>query len=299
MNNSTIDDWLPERVEVTDEVIQDYQERGLLSNLCLQLYREAGSVCVLCASADIEGKGSQWVFDRKQAICAGLLIRIAKFMVSVLRLSEGQEHGEVIMAINRSITESATNIRFLILKNDDEQFERYVTASLSTEREFYDLVIRRIEQRGESLVIDERILDSIRRVASLSGVAIEDIAPRFHDWAGGLRQRYEALGEPDRYVTEERMGSHAVHGTWVDLLQNHLRAVDGGFVIDYDHRESDGQLQWPGGLVALEAAQSYLIEFFKDVPDSQILLHRIKDLMERTLNVGTAGDDWTSAGADN
>ena len=296
MNKGAIHDWLPERIEVTDEIIEDYQERGLLSKLCLQLYREAGSVCVLCASADIEGKGSEWVFDRKQAICAGLLIRIAKFMVAVLRLSEGQEHGEVIMAINRSITESATNLRFLISKNDDELFERYVTASLSTEREFYDLVMRQIDQRGETLVIDERILKSIHRLASLSGVDIEEVDPKFHDWAGGLRQRYEALGQPDRYVTEERMGSHAVHGTWVDLVQNHLRPVNGGFVIDYDPTESDGQLQWGGALVALEAAQAYLMEFFKDVPDSQILFNRIEDLMERTLAVGTADDDWSAGG---
>ena len=295
MNQGTIHDWLPERVDVTDKVIEDYQERGLLSKLCLQLYREAGAVCVLCASTDIEKKGSQWVFDQKQAICAGLLIRITKFMIAVLRLSEGQEHGEVIMAVNRSITESATNLRFLIFKNDEELFERFVTASLSTEREFYDLVMRRIDQRGETLVIDERILKSISRVANLSGVDIEKLDPTFHDWAGGLRQRYEALGEPDRYVTEERMGSHAVHGTWVDLVQNHLRPVNGGFVIDYDPTESDGQLQWPVAIVALEAAQAYLMEFFKGVPDTQVLFNRINDLTERTFAVGTAGDDWSAA----
>ena len=105
----------------------------------------------MCARTDIEVRGSEWVFDRKQAICAGLLIRIAKIMLAVLRLSEGQEHGEVIIAINRSISESAINLRFLMSKNDDELIERYVTDSLSTEREFYDLVMRRIDQRGETL----------------------------------------------------------------------------------------------------------------------------------------------------
>ena len=297
MNKGTIYDWLPERVEVTDEIIEDYQEKGLLSKLCLQLCREAGSVCVLCASADVEGKGSEWVFDRKQAICAGLLIRITKFMVAVLRLSEGQEHGEVIMAINRSITESATNLRFLISQNKVGVFERYVTASLTTEREFYDVVMSHIKQRGETLVIEEGMLNSIRRVASLSGVDIEEVDPKFHDWAGGLRHRYEALGQPDRYVTEQRMGSHAVHGTWVDLVLNHLRAVDEGFVVDYDHTESDGQLQLPAALVALEAAQAYLVGFFKDVPDSQVLLGRIEDLMERILGLYTANDDWSAVGA--
>ena len=295
MNKETIHDWLPQRVEVTAKVIDDYREKRLLSKLCLQLYQETGSLCVLCANADIGGKESKWVFDRKQAICAGLLIRIAKFMLAVIRLSAGQEHGEVIMALNRSITESAVNLRFLISKNDDELFESFVRTSLSTEREFYDLVMRHIDQRGETLVIEERILKSIGRVASLSGVDIQEVDPGFHRWAGGLRQLYEALGQPERYVTEERMGSHAVHGTWVDLVLNHLRPVNGGFAIDSDPTASDGKLRWPIGLIALEAAQAYVMEFFKDVSGSRILYDRITDLMERTLAVGTARDDWSVA----
>jgi hypothetical protein len=137
-------------------------------------------------------------------------------------------------------------------------------------------------------------LKSIGRVASLSGVDIQEVDPRFHDWGGSLRQRYDALGQSEHYVTEERMGSHAVHETWVDLVLNHLRPVNGGFAIDSDPRASDGQLQWPMGWIALEAAQAYLMEFFMDVSDSQILYHRIKELEDRILAVGTAGDDWSA-----
>ena len=76
-------------------------------------------------------------------------------------------------------------------------------------------------------------------------------------------------------------------------MLNHLRPVNGGFAIDSDPTASDGKLQWPIGLIALEAAQAYVMEFFKDVSDSQILYDRIADLMERTLAVGTARDDWS------
>ncbi len=295
MTNNSMQDWLPERVEATSEIIQDLQERGLFSDLCLRLYREAGSICVLCAGAGVQGSGSEWVLDRRQAICAGLLVRIAKFMVAVLRLSEGKEHGEVIMAFNRSISESAANLRFLISKSDDGLYSKYILASLGTERAFYDLVKKQIEKRGEALLIDDRILKSIRRVAHISGVDIKQVDPKFIDWAGNLRQRYAALKQSDRYVTEQRMGSHAVHGTWVDLVQNHLRPVDNGFVIQPDGLETNGQLLSPGALIALEAASTYIVQFFKDVPDSQVLVNRIEDLIARILGVEVARDDWLVA----
>jgi hypothetical protein len=116
--------------------------------------------------------------------------------------------------------------------------------------------------------------------SSLSGVDIQEVDPGFYRWAGGLRQLYEALGQPERYVTEERMGSHAAHGTWVDLVLNHVRPVNGGFAIDSDPTASDGKLRWPIGLIALEAAQAYVMEFFKDVSDSQILHIRMALLHE-------------------
>jgi hypothetical protein len=108
-----------------------------------------------------------------------------------------------------------------------------------------------------------------------------------------LRQRYEALGQADRYVTEQRMGSHAIHGSWVDLLQHHMRRVEGGFITNFDWHPSDGRLLSGIALMALEAASDYLDEFFRDVPDAQILLDRIQNLRERIFTVETSGEDWS------
>jgi hypothetical protein len=87
MNDSlSMNDNLPPQVAITSEIIKDYRDRGKLSDLVLQLYCEAGSLCVLCAAADVEGRG--FVLNRNQAICAGLLVRISKFMAAVFILAK-------------------------------------------------------------------------------------------------------------------------------------------------------------------------------------------------------------------
>ena len=199
------------------------------------------------------------------------------------------------MALNRSITESVTNVKYLIEKGDDVLYDKYVAASLGTEREFYDLVQKKIKERGAVLSIDEDILKSINRIAKLSDIDIQQVDKRFKDWAGSLRYRYEALGQSDQYVTQERMGSHAVHGTWVDLVQNYLYAVDDGFVINFDLSDSDGRLLAPIAVLALDAARDYLNEFFRETADHEMLVGRIEDLIDRILKVEVSREDWSPA----
>ena len=293
MNKDSLQCYLPNPVEITDEIIADSAGRDQLLDLVIQLYREAGSICALCASAYVGDNSSEEPMKRNQAICAGLLVRTTKFMTAVNYLATGTERGEVIMALNRSITESVINLMFLIANSDEELYDRYVAASLGTEREFYDLVKRNIERRGETLRIEETILKSIRRVAQLSDADIEQVNQRFTDWDGGLRQRYAALGQADRYVTEARMGSHAIHGTWVDLVHHHLRAVGDGFVTEWVWSDSDGQLLAPVAIFVLDAAQGYLTKFFKDVGNYELLVDRIENLQERVLKVESTREDWS------
>ena len=293
MNSESVQSQLPTPVQITKEIIEDYAARGRLSELVIKLYREAGSICTLCAAASIDQPDKP--MSRNQAICAGLLVRIAKFMVAVNHLATPTERGEVIMALNRSITESVINLKFLIAEGDNVLYDKFVAASLGTERAFYDLVQKKIKERGVVLSIDEYIVKAIHRVAKLSGTDIQQVDKRFKDWAGSLRYRYEALGRSDQYVTEERMGSHAIHGTWVDLLQNHLYPVDDGFVIDFDWTDSDGQLLAPIAVLGVDAARDYLNEFFRETADHKVLVGWIEDLIDRILKVEVSREDWSPA----
>ena len=199
--HSPVDEYLGISTQVTTEMVRQYAEEGRISELSFELYKEAGSIVILCAHAYIEQASAAMSLARNQAICAGLLTRTAKIMIAVAQLSSGPERGEVIMALNRCIVESATNVRFLDLKNEDKFYGQFVLFGLAPERELYDLIRRNITARqGTQLNIETRMLASIHRVCSLSGVEVESVTPRHGDWGGSLRNRLEALGQPDAYV---------------------------------------------------------------------------------------------------
>jgi hypothetical protein len=105
-----------------------------------ELYKEAVSVVNLAAHLPDEAAVVKGGWPRNRAICAGLMIRIAKFMLVVTQLSAKRDRGEVVHALNRSIMESAINLEFLVNANDDGYFDQFVKLSLGAERELYDAI---------------------------------------------------------------------------------------------------------------------------------------------------------------
>jgi hypothetical protein len=71
-----------------------------------------------------------------------------------------------------------------MLKNDDKLYDRYIADSLGSEREFYDIVKKQIEQQGRALPIQEDILSSIQKLVEDSGFDIEQVDPKLRNWAG-------------------------------------------------------------------------------------------------------------------
>lgn len=274
-----------ERVDVRDETLQDCVAKKSFSPLALELYDEAVRVLNVCSQA--HGLSGEFVLLRRQAICAGLLVRIAKFMTAVTSLvSQDSYCGDVVFALNRSITESATNLRFLAIKNEDRFFDQFVRSSLAPEREFYELIQKNIAARGgEILPIEQRMLKSIDRLCQLSGVLITDVQEKSGDWGGGLRNRLIYLGESEWYAAQQRLPSHVIHGTWVDLVQHHLTEVDKGFQPDPTWSRVDCRLMLPTCVPVLAAAHTYVEVFLSPLPELAPLLERITDLKRRVIAV--------------
>jgi len=295
--SSPVHDYLVEAVEVTDNVLRKCAEEGRFSEVAFELYKEAGCILSVCAHCYLSEEPGEMVLTRNQAICAGLLVRINKFMITVVQLCSQADRGEVIMALNRCIAESAINLRFLARKNEGRFYDQFVRFSLAPEREFHDLVRRNIAERGGvELPIEARILDSIDSLCDASGVRIEDVGSKYRDWGKGVRARFDALGESDAYVLSQRIPSHAVHGTWVDLLQNHLEAKGEGFSPNPGWQKVDERLLGPVAIMVLDAAEDYLGVFFEDQPELRPLYARIDDLRHRILKLAAAHEEWLSAG---
>ena len=289
---SPVYQFLGEPVVVRDETLQECVAKKSFSPLALELYDEAVRVLKVCSQA--HGLSEECVLPRRQAICAGLLVRIAKFMTAVTSLvSQDPDRADIVFALNRSITESATNLRFLVIKNEDRFFDQFVRSSLAPERGFYDLIQKNITARGgEVWPIEQRMLKSIDRLCRLSEVVITDVQPKIGDWGGGFRNRLIALGQGEWYTVQQRLPSHAVHGTWVDLVQHHLTEVDKGFQPDFTWSRVDCRLMLPICVLVLAAAHTYVEAFLSPLPEQEPLLERITDLERRVMAVDEAHEAW-------
>jgi hypothetical protein len=292
--NSPVHAHMPEKTEITDEILEKYAEKGRLSELAFELYKEVGCLLSVCAFSYVNDKPGEIILKRDQAICAGLLIRITKFMTAVVQLVAGDtERLEVVLALSRSIFESAINLQFLLLKNEGRFYDQFVKFSLAPEREFYDQIRRNIRDRGGGeLPIETRILASIQKTCEESGVNINEINPKFRDWGGGVRNRIKALNQEDAYVSLQRIPSHAIHGTWVDLLLYHLESKEGGFSPKPTWANVDARLLAPIGVYVLEAAREYIKMFFGELPEVKPLYGRMDDLKERLLKVNKEHESW-------
>ena len=280
-------------VEVTKETLDACKANEQFGPLVYELYREAARIVCLGSAAYFGCSGSLQKFDRNQAISSALLVRISKYMLSAYKLSTDIEHGETVEALNRCIIESTVNLRYLLLRDDEDIYDRFVKNSFVAKRELYDMIQENIEARdGEQLAIEQNMLKSILQKCESSGVTIEEVGLRAGGWGGSFRDRLSALGLDERaYTVFQGIPSHAVHGTWMDLLNNHLIRREDGFEPDLDHLRTDGELLSPIGIFVVEAAREYLNKYF-DLADAEPLRQRLDSVQERLLKVEVSRNDW-------
>ncbi|HKM86473.1 MAG TPA: DUF5677 domain-containing protein [Terriglobales bacterium] len=282
-NAEAIEEMLGPKVDIGS--VSGETSRSKVTTLAFELYKETIRVLNLAAHILDQAASASGGLPRNQAICAGLLIRMVKFMIAVLQLTCKDDRGEVVLSLTRSIMESAFDLEFLVRANDDKHFNDFVEHSLGAERELYDLIQANIAKRNDGTVlpIEKRMLSAVDRLCDVSGVKVGDVHPKWSNWAGGLKQRLQFLQKEEQYVFMHRLPSHAVHGTWVDLYKQHL---------EYDlqtklfsprskWRPTDARAFGPTGVFVLCAVEPYVEKYFSAIPESKLLLERIDDLRNR------------------
>ncbi|MBZ5527599.1 MAG: DUF5677 domain-containing protein [Acidobacteriia bacterium] len=290
-----LEEMVSPRVEITGIAGETDVEK--INEVAFELYKEALSVVNLGAHLldDVASVKGGW--PRNQAICAGLMIRIAKFMLVVVELSAKRNRAEVVGALNRSIMESVINLEFLVTTKDERYYDQFVKFSLGPERELYDSIQANVVARGgEVWPIEQRMLESINDVCEASGVKIEEVNRKYGDWGGGLRERLKALNKEERYVAMQRIPSHGVHGTWVDLYMNHLErdSKNDVFIPQPKFSWVDARLLGPIAILVLEATQPYLERYFFRIPETKLLLERIGDLRSRLAEADAVHEKLTA-----
>ena len=77
-------------VEVTEEALETCRANDQFGALVFELYKECGRLVCASGGAYFGHEGDSIKFDRNQAICAGLLVRIFKYMLSVVKIVFGR-----------------------------------------------------------------------------------------------------------------------------------------------------------------------------------------------------------------
>ena len=167
---------------------------------------------------------------------------------------------------------------------DDRFYEQFVRFSLGPERELYDLIQENIAGRdGTILPIEDRMMKSIHDVCMASGVKIEDVDRKVGDWGGGLRERLKAISKERIYASVQRIPSHAVHGTWVDLYKNHLEYMEKNQVYAPQPQQGwvDARLLGPTAIFVLDSVKPYIEKYFAHMQNFSIVEERLEDLRQR------------------
>ncbi len=291
--SNDIDQLIGPPIEVTESMLEACLAQGQFGVLVFDLYREAAGMITICSSTSLQYPGHEIRFERNHAICVGLLVRIAKLMSSIAKLSSETEHGEAAIILGRCVIESAVNLQYLQLRNSDITFDQFIKSSFRPERELYDTIKQNIAQRnGTSLLIEESMLKSIMDKCTMSEVNIEEVNSRTPNWEGTLKERMEAIGfDQVLYNAFQRIPSHAVHGTWMDLISRHLLYHEDGFEPNLEHEHTDGRLLTPIALIAVSAAREYMTRFYGDHPIERFF-ERLDDIQRRLVLVEQARPDW-------
>lgn len=287
----TFEKWIGLRVDV--KPIHNCKTLYESGGIAFELYKEACRVVIFTAHLLDDAAVAQGGFARNQAICAGLMVKISKFMVAVIQLSTGDARGEIVLALNRIILESAVSLEFLVRSADDKYFDQFVDFSLGPERETYDQIQANIAARnGEIWPIEKRLLRSITHICAASGMKIEEVQRKHRDWGENVRERLKALGKESLYATVYRMPSHAIHGSWSDLFTGHLTYDEKSKVFRPDTKWTrvGSRLLAPIAILVLEAIDPYLERYLPAVAERDLLRERIADLRDRLLEADMADE---------
>jgi hypothetical protein len=227
--------------------------------ILFELYKFVGILCNFVSCISPDSPSLRKIPPIHYAVMIGSLNRCSRLMLSNIRLSSTRKHGETTRILDRSITETAIKIRWLCQKDNPEGFTRYLADGLKN-----DLILKRqingniVNRSGDTLAIEKQMLNSIQNCIDSSGLSEQEIndAKKLPDFSNMC----EALGFNDVfYIAIQRMGSHAVHGTWSDLIFNYLRKGDDYRLIPRDHDSDTQDVQYIFiSHVVLDAMKSFL-----------------------------------------
>jgi len=220
-------------------------------------YRHVGLLTITAMNIDVDSPACRDHPDLHFSILRGLLNRCARLVLATMKISRERNHGEIVAILARCTMETAVNGCWLIGEEDDGSFQKYLANGLKAEVKFCDLVRENIAGReGEIWEIEGRMLEFEKQVMSLAGMSEQEIVanPGLPDFYSRIRQLdYDDLA----YAAIYRIGSHAVHGSWPDLVDHYLETDE------HESRLDPREHNVPADVKIFVACSLHLLEFMR------------------------------------
>jgi len=231
---------VPDPPKFSDDQVKKCRASGDFMPMLFEWYKFVGQLCIFFALIKRESPAVREVPAIQYLVLTGLLNRCARLMLANIALSHNGRFGETTALLDRCIFESCVKVRWLCHKRTDDAFRRYLADGLTTEVELSAVIQGNISERERNrvLVIEERMLKSIKRHMALAGLTEADIleTKKLPNMAAMISDlEHQRLHQRLMYVVGQRLGSHHVHGTWPSLLMHYLEEDDGSLVLrDHD-----------------------------------------------------------------
>lgn len=237
------ENYLPDPPTFTDELIEQCKRDLDFRPILFEWYKFIGAYCNVTACLTADSPAFRNIPPVHFAVLIGLLNRCSRLMLANIRLSCTGRYGETTQLLDRSIEETAIKIQWLCHKDDTDCFRRYLADGLKNDLKLKRLVEDSIRnRRGNALAIETQMLRSIQEHISLSGLSEQEVddTKNLPDFAAMCQD----LDLGVLYMPIQGIGSHAVHGTWIDLLSNYLTHDTGQGFRPRDHEIDTQDVQY-------------------------------------------------------
>ena len=233
---SLLEEAFPQKPTFPDELWDRCRQDKDFMPILFEWYKYVAGICCTFASISRDSPAIREISALNYAILTGMLNRCSRLMLSNMRLAVTKRYGETIMLLDRSIYESMVIIQWLCHESSDERFRQYLADGVKSDLKLKDHIQQNIIERGgNALVIESRMLASINQCVESTGLSEEQIRKMkgLPDLFGMCQEVGLSKGF---YIAAQRMGSHAVHGSWTSLNSHYLRKDEHG---EYHVRDHD------------------------------------------------------------
>jgi hypothetical protein len=219
---------------------------------------------------------------------------MTKLLRGLFDASQSDE-SEVHQIVARCVVETAVNLRWLLLRNDPEEYKRFRADSFVTWRKWLETTTATGDAKLDGIAV--RMKQHIETELAAAGLTWADVPKQPGGWGrGSFRQRLADLNIEGLYLVLFATHSYYVHGSWHELRTFHLKTEGGGLHLDSTFGELAPPTSYEVTIAALQAACDYV----RALPLPAAVVNEVVAVSEPTIaacaRLGAAFADYVSRG---